>query len=99
MSAAACRSETSQRHQRALGKLRVALRRRGEATVLGALHQAGCLKARFPRGENAAWADVVTMNISGGVAAGDRMASAITIGEGARASIAGQSAERFYRAL
>lgn len=77
----------------------MAVRRRGEASVLAELHQSGCLKARFPRGANAGWFEIVTMNLSGGVVAGDRMRSAIEIGEGARASIAGQAAERFYRAL
>jgi len=99
MSAAACRSERTPAHQRAVGRLRVALCRRGEATALAGLHQAGCLKVRFPRGENPGWADVVTLNISGGVAAGDRLESEIAIEEAARATIAGQSAERFYRAL
>lgn len=94
-----CRSETLARHQRAVGELRVSVRRRGTATVLDGLRQTGCLKARFPRSADAHWLDAVTVNISGGVAAGDRLESAFVVAEGARASIAGQAAERFYRAL
>lgn len=98
MSAAICRSEGLERHQRAEGGLRVAVRRRGAATVLDSLRQSGCLKARFPRGGRE-WFELVTLNISGGVAGGDRLASEFAVGEGARATIAGQAAERFYRAL
>ena len=35
--------------QRAVGELRLSVRRRGAETVLDGLRQAGCLKARFPR--------------------------------------------------
>jgi urease accessory protein len=98
MSAATSRCESA-RHQRASGALHVALRRRGTATVLAGLRQSGCLKARFPRSDPGAWLECVTLNLSGGVAGGDCMDSAFAIGEGARATIAGQAAERFYRAL
>jgi len=99
MSAAASLSEPFAAHQRAVGELCVGVRRRGAATVLADLRQAGCLKARFPRRENAEWIDVVTLNISGGIAAGDRLLSEFAVGDGARATIAAQAAERFYRAL
>jgi urease accessory protein len=95
---ASCRSERA-RHQRAVGELAVGLRARDDATVLDALRQAGCLKARFPRPSTATWADVVTLNTSGGIAGGDRLDSHFELAQGARASIAGQAAERFYRAL
>ncbi len=94
---ACCRSEHA--HQRAVGELTVGLHARDGATVLDILRQAGCLKARFPRPEAAEWAGVVTLNTSGGIAAGDRLDSRFVLGPGARASIAGQSAERIYRAL
>ncbi len=67
--------------------------------MLGELRQAGCLKARFPRRQEPGWADVVTLNTSGGVAGGDRLESRFHLEPGARASIAAQAAERFYRAL
>ncbi len=84
--------------QRARGALDVTLRRRGEETVLEGLRQEGCLKARFPRGGAAGWRDTVVLNASGGVAAGDRLRLRFRVRAGARASIAAQAAERFYRA-
>ncbi len=72
---------------------------RDGATVLDTLGQAGCLKARFPRPGAATWTDIVTLNTSGGIAGGDRLDSRFVLAPGARASIAGQAAERFYRAL
>jgi urease accessory protein len=85
--------------QRAVGELRVDLRVRDERTVLEGLRQAGCLKARFPRPQDVEWASVVTLNTSGGIAGGDRLDSTFAMRKGARATIAAQAAERFYRAL
>ncbi len=85
--------------QRAVGELAVSVRRRDDASVLEGLRQAGCLKARFPRPLVPGWIDVVTLNTSGGIAGGDRLDSTFTVRPGARASIAAQAAERFYRAL
>ena len=84
--------------QRAVGDLRVTFKRRGDSSVLDDLRQAGCLKARFPRPVSAGWADVTTLNTSGGVASGDRLFSAFAVGPGARAVVSAQAAERFYRA-
>jgi urease accessory protein len=85
--------------QRAIGELAVSVRRRGDASVLDELRQVGCLKARFPRALVSGWIDVVTLNMSGGIAGGDRVDSAFDVRTGARVSIAPQAAERFYRAL
>jgi urease accessory protein len=85
--------------QRAVGELRVVLRVRDGRTVLDGLRQAGCLKARFPRPECHDWSTVVTLNTSGGIAGGDALASSFELQPGARATIASQAAERFYRAL
>jgi urease accessory protein len=95
---AACLSDP-QTLQRAVGELAVSVRRRDEVTTLNRLRQAGCLKARFPRALVPEWLDMVTLNTSGGIAGGDRLESAFDIAAGARASIAAQAAERFYRAL
>ncbi len=84
--------------QRAVGELVVSFKRRGEATVLDTLRQAGCLKARFPRPVTAGWADATTLNTSGGVASGDRLSTVFSVGPGARATMSAQAAERFYRA-
>ncbi|MEJ0019858.1 MAG: urease accessory protein UreD [Acetobacteraceae bacterium] len=77
----------------------MSVKRRDGRSVLDGLRQAGCLKARFPRPEDAAWMNIVTLNTSGGIAGGDALESAFTVGEGGRATIAAQAAERFYRAL
>jgi len=83
--------------QRAVGELRVDVRMRDGRTVLDRLRQHGCLKARFPRSDD--WMNVVTLNTSGGIAGGDSLESAFSVGTGAHATIAAQAAERFYRAL
>jgi urease accessory protein len=95
---AASRSDTTML-QRAVGELRVVLRVRDGHTVLDGLRQAGCLKARFPRPECPDWSTVVTLNTSGGIAGGDALTSSFELQPGARATIASQAAERFYRAL
>jgi urease accessory protein len=92
-------SELVSEHQRARGELRVSFRRREGRTVLDGLRQEGCLKARFPRPERDAWTSAVMLNSSGGVAGGDVLATTISVGDGARATVAAQAAERFYRAL
>ena len=84
--------------QRAEGTLIVTFRPRCGVTVLDTLHQAGCLKARFPRRAAREWAEVVILNSSGGVAAGDRLSGRFSIACGARVTITSQAAERFYRA-
>ncbi len=85
--------------QRARGELDVRLTARDGATVPDRLFQAGCLKARLPRGAASGWSNVVTLNTSGGIAGGDRLTSAFEIAAGARATIASQAAERYYRVL
>jgi urease accessory protein len=92
-----CLSETSPL-QRAVGELRVAVKRSGPETVLDELRQAGCLKARFPRRVTPGWMDVVMLNTGGGVAGGDRLDLRIGVAADAQATIAAQAAERFYRA-
>jgi urease accessory protein len=84
--------------QRAVGELRVAVKRSGSETVLDELRQAGCLKARFPRRVVPGWMDIVMLNTGGGVAGGDRLDLSIGAGADAQATIAAQAAERFYRA-
>jgi urease accessory protein len=86
-------------HQRAVGLVDIVLQRRGDVTGLRRLHQAGCLKARLPRVEMAGQCNIVTMNISGGIAGGDRLDQSIELAAGCRAVMASQAAERIYRAL
>ena len=85
-------------HQRARGELVLGLQRRGAETVLQDLRQDGCLKARFPRPRDAGVQETVLLNVSGGVAPGDVLGTSVRLAAGARAELAGQAAERFYRA-
>lgn len=85
--------------QRASGEVSVSVKRREAYSALDGLRQMGCLKVRFPRADDAAWLNIVTLNTSGGIAGGDELSSSFAIGTGARATIAAQAAERFYRAL
>lgn len=85
--------------QRAVGELRVVVKRFRAETVLDELRQVGCLKARFPRRIVPGWMDVVMLNTGGGVAGGDRLDLAFGVGAGGQATIAAQAAERFYRVL
>ena len=66
--------------QRAVGELRVVVKRFGPETVLDELRQVGCLKARFPRRIVPGWMDMVMLNTGGGVAGGDRLDLAFGIG-------------------
>lgn len=82
--------------QRAHGRLDLAFRHDGTRTRLDRFYQEGCLKARMPRGPAV---EVVALNISGGIAGGDRLETALALGAGARATFTTQAAERLYRAL
>ena len=90
-------AEARSARQRATGALHVSVKLRGAATVLDRFRQEGCLKARLPRPERGAWTTAITLNSSGGVAQGDRLATMITAGAGTRLTVASQAAERFYR--
>jgi urease accessory protein len=85
--------------QRAFGELSVSVKQRDRYSTLDGLRQVGCLKARFPRRDEAVWLNIVTLNTSGGIAGGDELSGSFGIGAGTRATIASQAAERFYRAL
>ncbi|MGC8469001.1 MAG: urease accessory protein UreD, partial [Acetobacteraceae bacterium] len=97
MSAAISPSERPPRLERARGRLRVGVERRRGASVLAGLYQEGCLKVRFPRAEAVDSLSLVLMNNSGGVAPGDDLATGITLGPGAAATVVSAGAERFYR--
>jgi urease accessory protein len=84
--------------QRAEGAIALSVKRRGAASVVDNLRQAGCLKLRFPRGARGEWMEAVALNSSGGVAAGDRLSTSFACGEGTHAMLTAQAAERFYRA-
>jgi urease accessory protein len=80
------------------GVLRLAFKRRGDATVLDRLYQSGCLKARLFRPEPQHCAEAVLLNISGGIVGGDRLFHDIRWGPATHAAITTQAAEKLYRA-
>jgi urease accessory protein len=90
---------TTSRAQRAVGRLDLSFQSNNGQTRIQNFYQEGCLKARLPRPADLAVCEAVTLNISGGVAGGDALTTAITLAPGAQARIASQAAERIYRAL
>jgi len=86
--------------QRAVGQLALGFQREPDApTRIKTFYQQGCLKARLPRSVVHGTCEAVLMNISGGVAGGDVLATSITLQPGAQVLVATQAAERIYRAL
>ena len=85
--------------QRAKGQLALRFRQAAGCTRVHEFFQEGCLKARLPRPVAADICEAVTMNISGGIAGGDMLETRIELAEGALVCVAGQAAERVYRAL
>lgn len=78
--------------QRVRGATAVTLGRAG----LVDLRQSGSAKAMLPRTHGPV-PEVVFLNTAGGVTGGDRLSYALTLGDGARAVAATQTAERAYR--
>lgn len=84
-------------HQRANGCLDVSLEERNGRASVTRFYQEGCLKARCLRGR--AIPEIVSINISGGIAGGDVLTSRVTLGADAKAVFTSQAAERVYKAL
>ena len=84
--------------RRSRGTLGLSVAFDGQRTRLVDLGQSGCLRLRFPSIEPHAALEAVTVNISGGVVAGDRLDASFNCGPGASLCVASQAAERFYRA-
>jgi urease accessory protein len=87
--------------QRAVGRLALSFRAASPLapTRIEQFYQEGCLKSRLPRPVDPGICEAVLMNISGGIAGGDTLATSLTLGAHASACIAGQATERIYRAL
>ena len=83
--------------QRARGHFGLAVRAVGPRTRRADLEQGGCCRLLFPRvaGDSL---EAVTVNISGGIAAGDRIEGRIECGPGTDLLVTSQAAERIYRA-
>lgn len=86
----------SGRQPRAIGRVRVAARLRGDRTALADLHQAGSARALFPREQGALVA--VLLNTAGGITGGDRFDWLAEAAPGAALTLTTQAAERVYRA-
>lgn len=89
----------AERNQRAYGRLALSFAANGPATRIQNFYQEGSLKARLPRPAEPGICEAVLMNISGGVAGGDDLATQISLAPGAHAAIATAAAERIYRSL
>jgi urease accessory protein len=85
--------------QRARGKVALRVHRVGAGTRIDRLHQAGCLKLRFPRSLAGPPREAVIVNTAGGLAGGDRLDQSFEIVEGAALTVTTQACERVYRSL
>jgi len=83
--------------QRARGVARLAVVGDGPVTRLVESYQSGSAKLRFPNRRPEAALEAVLLNTAGGVTGGDHLAFTAIAGDGARAAIATQAAERIYR--
>ncbi|MBC8128926.1 MAG: urease accessory protein UreD [Rhizobiaceae bacterium] len=92
--------------QRAKGRAVADFRLTAGRTRLARLHQAGCLKLRFPTvfgdvsqyAERDPGAEAILINSSGGLTGGDRLEQSFSLEAGASLSITTQACERVYRA-
>lgn len=83
--------------QRAHGVLRLAIQAKGGRSALHDLYQQAPCRALMPDVAPGAPLEAVLVNTSGGLVGGDRIDTAITLGPGAAAVLAGQAAEKVYR--
>ena len=84
--------------QRAAGLVRLEVGQRALRTRIVSLRQQGCLKLLFPRVADGSMLEAVTVNCSGGIAAGDRLDSIIDCAADTHLVLTAQAAERCYRA-
>ncbi|MEJ0026276.1 MAG: urease accessory protein UreD [Rhizomicrobium sp.] len=82
------------------GEIRLELKRAADgATALADLYQAQPLRALFPLPERGDVFQAAITCVSGGLVGGDRLDMAVRLGDGARALVIGQAAEKVYRSL
>jgi urease accessory protein len=84
---------------RAVGEVALGFERRGSVTRMATAYQHGCLRARLPRIDPDARAEVVLLNTGGGCVGGDTLDQTIRWGESAVATVTAQAAEKIYRAV
>jgi urease accessory protein len=80
---------------RAAGGVRVEIGRTGRGSAALAVAESGGYRVRFPNAAGAC--EGVLINTGGGMAGGDRMATDVSLLEGAAAVLTAQAAEKVYR--
>ena len=83
---------------RSEGSLRLAFQRRGATTALDVLHQAGVLRARFPKPEGNDGPQAVLVNTAGGLTGGDKLDISVSLAEATSLTVTSAAAEKIYRA-
>jgi len=83
---------------RAVGRIDLAVKQHAGFTRRAHVFEDGPLRVRVP-GAPAREAEAVIVNTAGGIAGGDRLAIAVTAGEGAALVVTSAAAEKVYRAL
>ena len=83
---------------RTQGSVRLGFARRGDQTALATLHQAGAMRARFPRPVDGRVPEAVLLNTAGGLTGGDRIEVDVALEAGAAATVTTAAAEKIYRA-
>jgi urease accessory protein len=80
------------------GSVRLSFTRRDHATVLEGLHQAGAMRARFPKPLDGGVPEAVLLNTAGGLTGGDRIEIGVALEAEASATVTTAAAEKIYRA-
>jgi urease accessory protein len=83
---------------RSEGSLRLAFQRQAERSALDVLHQAGVMRARFPKPEAQEAPEAVLVNTAGGLTGGDKLDIGVQLGQGAALTVTSAAAEKIYRA-
>jgi urease accessory protein len=83
---------------RAQGAIRLGFARGAARTNLAVLHQAGVMRARFPRTGDAGPPEAVLINTAGGLTGGDDVSIEVALDPGAAATVTTAAAEKIYRA-
>lgn len=83
--------------ERAVGLYGLDVRLSGHATRIAELRQQGCCRILMPRRPQGT-PEAVLVNVSGGIAAGDRISGAIVCRAGSYLTVTTQAAERIYKA-
>jgi urease accessory protein len=79
------------------GSIRLGFTRRGAASHIDVLSQAGAARVRFPRPAGGG-IEAVLINTAGGLTGGDRIDVAVALAEASEATVTSAAAEKIYRA-